>query len=181
MIATKQKNGNLLQEYVSQRNLLQESLAIIRGEKSFALYSFVVVFPTLLLKIREIKILRQIIIDFVCLYHVDELCDISYHAPPTVLEIGVANNSNYNDFAQVDLQQLPEGIKCSKCWMDNHKSSKCDNEQLCPSCNKGKLSIVPPSAYCEPLPMQIPPITSTPVNYIIIVARMSNNNSLPGD
>ena len=58
MIATKQKNGNLLQEYVSQRNLLQESLAIIRGEKSFALYSFVVVFPTLLLKIREIKILR---------------------------------------------------------------------------------------------------------------------------
>jgi hypothetical protein len=115
------------------------------------------------------------------LYYVDELCDIPYHAPPSVLEIGVANNSNHNDFAQVDLQQLPEGIKCSKCWMDVHKSSKSDNEQLCPSCNNGYFVVVPNSAKCEMLPMQIPPITSTPINYIIIVARMSNNNSLPGD
>jgi hypothetical protein len=43
--ATKQKNNNLLQEFVSQLDLLQESLAIMRGEISFALYNFVVVFP----------------------------------------------------------------------------------------------------------------------------------------
>jgi hypothetical protein len=37
--ATKQKNVNLLQEYVSQRELLQESLAIMRGEILFALHN----------------------------------------------------------------------------------------------------------------------------------------------
>ena len=59
------------------------------------------------------------------------------------------------------------------------KSTTVDNEHLCQSCHSGSFFPMLFKDF-DPQPYFIPPMTSTGVNYIVIVARMSNGSELPG-
>ena len=65
-----------------------------------------------------------------------------------------------------------------KCFMSVHTTTKVGKEQIFVSCKRGKLSLAPCSK-SDPLLFQIPSMTITPVNYIIVIAVMSNHNALP--
>jgi hypothetical protein len=103
------------------------------------------------------------------------------HCPsPSVLQVGIADNSNFKEFLSVDIRKLPEGICCSRCLKPVPKSSTVSNEHLCRSCSDGKFFPWAFKSY-DPLPFIIPPMISNGVNYVIIVARMSTHSELPGD
>ena len=92
----------------------------------------------------------------------------------------IADNTNFKEFLPVELRELPEGICCSRCFKPVHKSTTVDNGHLCRSCHYGSFF---PMAFkdFDPLPFLIPPMISTGVNYIVIVARMSGASELPGE
>ena len=110
----------------------------------------------------------------------DQLCDIPFRQLPSLLEVGVANNANYEVFVHADIHELPEGMKCSKCLLLVNRTLKVGIEQLCCSCNNRKLPLTT-CGYTDLVPFQVPPMTSTPVNYIIIIARVSGKTMLPCD
>ena len=110
----------------------------------------------------------------------DQLCDIPFRQLPSLLEVGVANNANYEAFVHADIHDLPEGMKCSKCLLLVNRTVKVGTEQLCLSCRDRKLSLLT-CGNTDLVPFQVPPMTSTPVNYITIIARLSGKTVLPGD
>ncbi len=118
--------------------------------------------------------------DILFIYVVDDLRDTPHCPPPSVFQVGIADNSNFKEFLPVEIRQLPEGICCSRCLKPQHKTSTVSNEHLCRSCIEGKFFPMAIRNF-DPLPFVIPPMISNGVNYIIIVARMSNHTELPGE
>jgi hypothetical protein len=73
------------------------------------------------------------------IYFVDDLRDTPHCPSPSVLQVGIAKNTNFKEFLPVELRKLPEDICCSRILKPVHISTTVDNENLCESCHSGKI------------------------------------------
>ena len=173
------RNEKILREKLGKSGVFNEARAIMKGE---LLLVFIVLWFYMYLsntcKRGHVEMTR--VCDILFIYVVDDLRDTPHCPSSLVLQVGIADNSNFKEFLPVEIRKLPEGMYCSRCLKPVPKSTSVDYEHLCVSCHSGKFF---PMAFkiFDPLPFVIPPMISTGVNYIIIVARMSNSFELPGE
>ncbi len=92
---------------------------------------------------------------------------------PNDIASGTADVNSMKSFMEVDFFELEAGIRCPICWDTCCLSRKFEGRRVCRTCKDGKFPKFK-KGMKRPINLFIlPPITSSPVNFIITIQRQS--------